>query len=499
MITRRTFLERSALAAGGFSLTQSHGQATGEAITISTPLGTLAGEVKGNVHVLRGVPFAQPPIGPLRFRPPENVRPWFGTRSATRFAAAAPQAEASSGGNSEDCLYLNIWAPACKGRYPVFLWVHGGGFTGGRTSDPMADGTHFTDKGIVVVTVAYRLGVLGFLEVEPLLGSSYAGSANHGLQDIVAALTWCRNNIEAFGGDPDRLTIGGESAGAKLTDLLMGIPSAAPLFWQTISQSGGAERILPKERALTVSHGFQTAWEKENQTLVSTLSQAPVEQLILVQERFLKQWPMHFPLRPEVDSRFIAQAPLETIRQGSTRKKRLLLGTNRDESALFLGPNPVNPVVAADLGNVSLPEFRSVEEAYRTRFRSMPAPLRRIRSVSAEEYLIPSLRVADAHVAGGGTAFVYRFDYPGEGRFAHLAFHSYDLRFVWDHFTEASDRATTWANFILGKAPEADDLLAWPPYTLENRPTMILDAPSRVENNPDKDEIELWNGFQCGV
>jgi para-nitrobenzyl esterase len=188
-----------------------------------------------------------------------------------------------------------------------------------------------------------------------------------------------------------------------------------------------------------------------------------------------------------------------------TRSKRLLLGTNRDESALFLGPHPQHSVTSASLANLTLEQFEPVADRYRTLYPAMSEELRRIRSVTAEEYWIPSLRVADAHVTGGGEAFVYRLDLPGEGRFAGLAFHSYDLRFVWDYFAGetpppvtrqlAASMHNAWASFIRGDSPSAAALPAWTAYNLDKRPTMIFDQSSHIDFSPSAAEFKLWDGL----
>ena len=196
-----------------------------------TSSGTLLGESTGGVRIFRGVPFAEPPIGPLRFRPTAKIKPWSSERDATRFAASAMQWHEGIApaeipfSHSEDCLYLNIWAPQGKGPFPVFVWIHGGGFVSGHAFEPVFDGTAFAREGIVCVTIAYRLGAFGFLNLAPLLGPGYAGSADNAIRDVMAALEWLQANLSAFGGDPSRVTIGGESAGAKLADILMGVPS----------------------------------------------------------------------------------------------------------------------------------------------------------------------------------------------------------------------------------------------------------------------------------
>ena len=208
------------------------------------------------VRVFRGVPFARPPSGALRFRPTETLRAWSGVRDALRFAPAAWQPGRHSFPQAEDCLYLNIWAPEGAGPFPVFVWIHGGGFTGGTSFNAAQNGANFANAGIVCVTVAYRLGVFGFLDVSPLLGPDYAGSADNGLRDLLESLRWVRANIEAFGGDPAQVTIGGESAGAKLTGILMGMSEARDLFTGAVSESGGAERIWPQAEAEAVARGI---------------------------------------------------------------------------------------------------------------------------------------------------------------------------------------------------------------------------------------------------
>ena len=406
----------------------------------------------------------------------------------------------------EDCLYLNVWAPPTTVPLPVLVWIHGGGFTGGRSFDPLTDGTRFARDGVVCVTIAYRLGVFGFLDLGGELGPGYAGSANNALRDVMAALVWVRDHIAAFGGDRQRVTIGGESAGAKIADLLMGVPEADPLFQQVISESGGAERIFTQERSRAVAKGFCGQWVTDAGQRCPQLLSAPARQILEAQEAFLRTWPMHFPLRAEIDGGLIPELPINRIRAGSTRGKRLLIGTNRDESALFLGPHPQTDPGAKDLGNMGVAEFRAVEQRYPAVYPAMTDEQRRIRSATAEEYWIPSLRVADAHVHAGGEAFVYLLDEAAPaGRWKGYAFHSYDLRFVWEHFGEGGPTAgeqqladrmhAAWVAFIQGEPPEAPGLPAWPAYNPKTRPTMMLDEESHVEGAPQAAEFALWNGL----
>ena len=473
---------------------------------VKTRSGSLRGESADDISVFRGVPFAAPPTGPLRFSAPQPAAHWSGVRDATRFAAAAVQPGQPSLPQSEDCLYLNVWSPGIKRSCPVFVWIHGGGFTGGSSFDPLQDGSSFARQGIVCVTIAYRLGVFGFLDLEKELGPEYAGSANNGLRDIILALHWIQENIATFGGDPGRVTVGGESAGAKLTDTLMGVPSAEPLFHQMISESGGAERLWPREVAQQVARGFAAQWTADHGQSVTALKTASVQAIVAAQEKFTQSWPAHFPLRGEFGDALLPRVPLETIRGGSTRAKRLLLGTNRDESAAFLGPHPSADPTQRDLANLPLATFAEVAARYRTLYPEMSDEARRIRSVTAEEYWVPSLRVADAHVSAGGTAFVYRFDHTLQGGpLAGLAFHALELSFVWERFPRGAPSAPdlqlaktvhqAWCSFIQGQDVQAQGMPSWPRYDQGTRATMILDTVSRVQNAPASAEFNAWDGL----
>ena len=512
LFTRRAFLSNASMAALAMQTRRLQALADFEPAIVHTPSGTLRGESADSVRIFRGIPFATPPVGPLRFRPPLKISSWSGERDATRFPASAWQWNediahtTTPTTHSEDCLYLNIWAPEGKGPHPIFVWIHGGGYIGGQAFAPIYDGSEFARQGIVCVTIPYRLGVFGFLDLGPLLGPEYQGSANNGLRDLIAALEWIQHNIAAFGGDPNRVTIGGESAGAKLTDTLMGTPSAQPLFHQMISESGGAERIWPAVDANLVGRAYGRAWTSQTGKDILTLQSALPESLIEVQHTFLAQYPYHFPLRVEVDGHLLPRLPIATIAAGSSRGKRLLIGTNREESASFIGPRPTSDPTAKDLGNMPLARFAPILDRYKEIYPDMPDFQRRIRAVTAEEYWIPSIRVADAHVQGGGTAYMYRLDFTeSSGRLSGFAYHSLDVPLIWNlpHLNAANLAAETAlakqvhlasVAFIKGETPAAPGLPAWPEYSVANRPTMILDTESRVEDKPNEAELRLWDG-----
>ncbi|MDE1155368.1 MAG: carboxylesterase family protein [Acidobacteriaceae bacterium] len=501
LLSRRRFLAQTAFA----SLAATHAFASSsDTVDVTTSLGVVRGEKLTGFNLFRGVPFAQPPVGPLRFRPPQPALPWPGIREATGFAPA-PSQHKEVVPQSEDCLYLNIWTPSTPGPHPVFVWIHGGGYISGQSSDPVADGSHFARSGIVCVTVAYRLGVFGFLDWSPLLGEEYAGSANNALRDLILSLQWVQDHIADFGGDPHAVTIGGESAGAKLADILMGIPSAAPLFQQVVSESGGAERLWSKEQSLAVGEGWRDACKQAFPNSAADAAQAPAAEIIRIQEHFEQNWPVHIPLRPAVDDLLIKQWPLQMIRAGNSRAKRLLLGTNLDESSLFLGPHPQHAPTAHDLGNLTLQQYEPIAAHYPELYKQLNVEQQRIRAVTAEEYWVPSLRVADAHASAEGEAYVYRFDHPAaSGPIAHYAFHAFELGFVWDKLppnmtTEeialALSMHAAWVSFIQGKTPSGPHLPPWPRYTTATRETMIFNEISRMESAPHIAEYHLWDGL----
>jgi para-nitrobenzyl esterase len=506
LTSRRRFLQQSAITLSALRFPGLVAQQPAISPVVKTSLGTLGGLQADGVRIFRGVLFATPPVGALRFLPPLPARPWTGELDATAFSASPMQTGEPGVRHSEDCLYLNIWAPEGKGPFPVFVWIHGGGFSNGHAFESVYDGSQFAREGIVVVTVAYRLGVFGFLDLEPILGPDYAGSANNALRDVILALGWIQSHIADFGGDPTRVTIGGESAGAKLTDILMGIPSAHNLFHQMISESGGAERVWPaRTAAAEVSQGFAAAYTKATSQPAASLKTADAASLIPLQRDFIEAWPKHFPLRAEVDGKLLPRLPIETIAAGSTKGKRLLIGTNRDESALFLGPRPEHDPTALDLGNLPLTAFDAVYARYKSIYPDMTDVQRRIRAVTAEEYWIPSMRVADAHTATGGTTFMYRLDFTeASGRLSGYAYHSLDVGLVWDKPHVAVENAaaetalaaqihTAWAAFIRGEAPNSRRLPTWPEYNLSQRSTMILNTDSKVAILPQNAELRVWD------
>ncbi len=446
--------------------------------------GILAGRREAGLRVFQGVPFAKPPIGPLRFRSPEAPEAWSGTREAVRNAPSAVQ---SGRVGSEDCLYLNVWVPEGPGPFPVFVWIHGGGNSGGGTEGQ--SGASFARQGIVVVTVAYRLGSFGFLELGDLLGAAYEGSGDDGIRDLEAALRWLRDNVAAFGGDPHRITIGGESAGAKDVAAVMGAPSARGLFARAIMESGGGQTVHTREsgaivaRALAAALGLKNGEEKR-------LLDLPAEEILAGQRRLEATYPFAFPFRPFVGGTYLPKPPVELVDGGVP----LLLGTNRDESLLFFpAADASKSVRSRETANARFPDTVRMQGRYRETFPADSDLERRIRFLTAEEYWIPSVRFAEAHANRGGATWMYRFDHtPANPNDAHAghAVHGSELGFVWNHH-DGWTMHETWAAFIKG-----DDPKGWPQYDAKRRATLVYaqDGGTSIVDDPRGDERRLWDG-----
>lgn len=493
--TRRQMLQTAAMATAATTL-PSFAQSTTP--QVRTKLGVVAGEERNGIRRYLGIPFAQPPIGPLRFRAPQPARPWSGIRNATQFAASPIQP--SHPNQNEDCLYLNIFTPANVDKpLPVFVWIHGGGFTGGSPVD--VDGSVFAKDGVITVTVPYRLGVFGFLDWSSLLGPDYADSANNGLRDLVLSLRWIHENIAAFGGDPTRVTIGGQSAGAKMTAFLMAVEDARPYFSAMISESGGGERILDAAGGTRVAEAFASQLPTHSRDAILAM---PPRDLIAAQQRMIEATPGNFPLRAQSGGQLLPHRAIPAIAAGTTRGKRLLIGTCRDENAFYLGTHAAEPITQRRLGNTSEAQFQSILTQYAKLYPQMSVADLHIRALTAEEYWVPSIRVATAHKQGGGAAtYFYRLDETAAtGPHKGESYHAYDLGYVFENLATGEPPAaqalskemhTAWITFLKGNAPAATGLPAWPQWDAAHRATMLFNSTSTIEQQPFEAELRLWD------
>ena len=461
-------------------------------VDVATGAGTLDGRIADGVRVFRGIPYAAPPVGALRFRPPAPVVPWSGVRPAQDFGPAPiqpPLPDLPGLPTSEDCLYLNVWAPLTGTGHPVLVWLHGGGNTGGTTRAPLLDGAAFARDGVVCVTVGYRLGAFGFLDVAALLGESYAGSGSNGLRDQAAALVWVRDNIAAFGGDPARVTLAGQSAGAKDVCGLLAAPSATVLFQRAIVESGSGQTVFTPGQAAMVAKLFAAAGGDRPLDL-------PAERLLAAEVALLADPPLDFPFRPVLDGSFLPRRPVDAVAAGSAAGVTLLLGSNADESMLFV-PDPAaaaQPIPQAALSNMLAADFAALEAEYARTLPALEAAQRHWRMLTAEEYWIPTLRVAEAQVGAGGTAWMYRYDMPATaGGFAGHAVHAGELASVWSRPGAVLPALhDAWVRFIGGGAPGAAGLPDWPRFDTATRATMIFDAAPHIATDPRGAERRLW-------
>ena len=392
-----------------------------------TTCGKICGTVEKDVHVWRGIPYAQPPIGPLRFRPAQPVSAWDGVYMATAFGPACPQRKRRVG-TSEDCLYLNIWSPRPDGKKrAVLFFIHGGSFAGGAGSDPEYDGTSLAKSGdVVVVTVNYRLGVLGFLDFS-FLGEDF--SPNCGLSDIVAALAWVHGNIEAFGGDPENITVFGQSAGAIAASVLPVMPSARNYVSKVIMMSGGPSLLYTKEHYRETARKFLSFM---NISTPEELRLIPAEKQAAKQKKFASCCGLgDGTFMIEVDGALVPDYPIPAAAQGAARDIPILIGTTREELSfsckkLLSRVLDIGSILKSDRNRESAETRQRIREAYRRYGRRAEAMM-----LTDRVFRMASVWYAEVYSQYART-WMYRFDYetPAMQLTALHACHSSDIPYV---------------------------------------------------------------------
>jgi para-nitrobenzyl esterase len=450
-------------------------------LVVETRYGRIRGSAEDGLSVFRGVPFAAAPVGELRFRPPAEPEPWTGVREATAFSPMSPQPpptglEAIPGDpteQSEDCLYLNVWTPAPDGGgRPVMVFIHGGGFGSGSSSVSVYHGAALARHDVVVVTVNYRLGVLGWL-AHPMLARAGAvgeGFGNWGLQDQIAALRFVREHAAAFGGDPENVTVFGESAGAMSVAALLGCAAARPLFNRAILQSGAAA-------ALGVAEGSRVAQALASELGLSSVTRdglvsQPVEALLAAQQAVASRQDANgLTFQPVVDGGALERHPAVEIALGKAAGIDLMVGTNRDEWALFsFGATAAHEIDdgrllklvrrhlrAAGLEDVvPAEEFIETHRAARSK-RDEPAdPASLYTSLGTDwVFRVPSMRLLAAQATYPARTYAYLFDWEtpfGGGGLGSC--HALELPFV---FGTADN---PFISLFAGSGPEADRLAA---------------------------------------
>ena len=402
--------------------------------------GRISGITRDGVREYRGIPFAAPPTGAWRFRAPQPVTPWAGVRAAERFAPAAWQTPNPLMGTEQigdDCLCLNVWVPEGEGPFPVMVWIHGGAYTSGSPSQLLYQGRRLAaSQQVIVVNIAYRLGAWGFGWFRDRAPGLEA-ETNLGLRDQIAALEWVQRNIAAFGGDPRRVTLFGESAGGFSVATLLATPRAQPLFSAAIVQSGAADFVLAPDEAGKVADALLAALLPSGGDVAQCLRAVEARDLIRAQNASLRQLVKRglrdstpqfgMVYMPVVDGDLLPAVPVAAIAAGAARDKAVMAGVCQDEWHLFQYAPPFN-------GGVGLERFRAMDEQEirRRMTRLLPLhgdaawpvyqqevtvhPLRGLMDrVSALEtdrtFRVPTVRLLDAHSHAGGAAWAFRFSH----------------------------------------------------------------------------------------
>ena len=469
-------------------------------VVVPTALGDYAGTVSEGVAVFKGIPYAQPPFGGLRFQAPEPVRPHEGVLKCFEYGPTAPKPPYPAPIDSlltepviagEGCLNLNIWTPApvraAGAGLPVLVWVHGGAFAHGSGAVSTYDGGRFARDSVVCVTINYRLGVDGFLFLDGV-------PANRGLLDQVAALEWVRDQIAAFGGDPARVTVAGESAGAMSISTLLAMPRAAGLFRQAITQSGAAAHVISAVVSRRVT--AELAQRLGIEPTAAAFAAVDLDTLIEAQAAFStalavdpdpQKWAElvlnSMPFEPTIDGAVLAAAPLDLIRAGSGSGVRLLTGTNREEMTLFLAPTGLleradDTLLQLTAGFYGLPA--AGVDVYRRTRPGVP-PGRLIVDVVTDWFFrIPAIRVAEARADAAAEAavslevaaeptYLYEFGWQTpqwDGRLG--ASHGVEVAFVFDNLDDPAGEP------LVGTAapqPLADEMHgAWVAFVTTGEP-----------------------------
>lgn len=507
---------------------------------------TASGRVRGRwgerdgVAVFRGVPFASPPVGPLRFLAPQPPQPWNGVLDAARFGPVAPQAlplpagvesppQAPDDGN---WLTLNIWSPdlaaaGSGGGLPVLVWIHGGAYMFGSASDPGYDGSTLAGLGAVVVTCNYRLGVEGFAQIE-------GAPANRGLLDAVAALGWVAQNVARFGGDPSSVTVFGESAGAGIIAALLAMPGARGLFRRAIAQSVPGTFFAPDlardvSRAIAAEAGVGAGTGPLSRETLAGVAPARLVQAQMAVTASIRrhgQWgPVALtvtPFSPVVDGEVLPRAPWRALLSGAARDVDLLVGHNRDEYKLFIQMGGQGGRITSEQASEVLAAFAPDPGAYRKAYPSFEPERLYERVFSDWLFRMPSLHLAQAHAAAGGRTYLYELTYraPASPE-AFGACHGLDLPLIWgggeddgDGSAQADAPPAEGLSMLTGTRPpwEFTELGAlmrsewvafarsgvpgWPVYGTERRLARIYDRPAAADPYPEETSMRLWGRHQ---
>jgi para-nitrobenzyl esterase len=491
---------------------------------VKTESGTVEGKKDGAVHAFLGIPYAAPPVGDLRWKPPAPAAKWTGVRKATEFGSHCLQGNVfgdmvfHDAGGSEDCLSLNVWVPAkaSSEKMPVMVWIYGGGFVAGTTSEGRQNGARLAQQGVIVVSMNYRLGIFGFFVHPELAKESGQNSAgNYGLLDQLAALKWVHDNIAAFGGDPSNVTIFGESAGSFSVSAQMASPLAKGLFQKAIGESGAAffsGGLSFEPRSVREEKDVKNVTAKLGVSTLAELRAVPAAKLL---EVFGKPGPDAFDFGPDVDGYFLPEPVPAIFAAGKQSDVPLLAGWNHDEGSYEVAYNPQKPTAETMKANAQkdfgdkAPEFLRL---YPTDTHAHV--LRSAMDYAGDRFIAFSTWawIESQAKTGKQPIYRYRFDLapPPDPKGPQLgAFHSAEIEYVFGQLDSkagiqwrADDRRLSelmqkyWANFARSGDPNGAGLPKWPVYSAsEGWPVMFLDAKSEAH----KDDLRERYLFLAGA
>lgn len=548
MIQRRDFLTRLSLATAAAYVPHYAFGAGGKAdefVEVEIRHGRIRGMRTEGVNLFKGIPYAGRTSGDRRFRRPAPLEKWTGVRDALEFGAPAIQSpRRNEPAPSEDCLFLNVWTPANDHKKrPVMFYSHGGGFVIGSGASGGQDGSNLARNfDVVVVETNHRLGLLGFLYLDELAGSDYAGSGNMGMLDIVDGLKWVHDNIAQFGGDPANVMIWGESGGGAKTSCLYAMPSAAPYFNKASIESGPGVRMTPKETAAETTalllkelNIAPKDWKK--------LLDVPAADLLVMQGKLPSVAPFLgknntkgvVPRRaggfgPVVDGLALPHNPFDPTAPALSKNKPLLVGWNEDEFTFFAWERKDTEFSKLDYEGLQKrlePQYGEdtpkLIEAYRKATPNATAPQLYIAISSIAMMGLGSVDIAEKKVKqGGAPVYLYNFGYKSEKPIPGTDYpmgtpHAMDISFKFNNevppkdgsapkesffggnrperFTASHHFAELWTTFARTGKPAAKDVPAWPAYNLKDRPTMRIDAQCEVIDNRFSQELAMWRSI----
>ncbi|MBV1904889.1 MAG: carboxylesterase/lipase family protein [Pseudomonadales bacterium] len=498
---------------------------------VETNIGKLRGSYREGTFSFKGIPYAAPPVGERRWLPPGDPKPWAGVKDAVEYGKWALQNKSDmdavmgseQGEQSEDCLSLNIWTPGIDNdKRPVMVWLHGGGFTIGAGSQGVYEGGTLSRHGdLVVVTINYRLGTLGFVNLNEVTNGKIPATGNEGLLDQVKALEWVQKNIALFGGDTNNVTIFGESAGGMSVGALLALPAAKGLFHKAIPQSGACHTVAPLETGIKVGEALL----KFTGLDADGLRQMTAEELKKAQRRIeggrVEGYPLSvlggLPLRPVVDGKVIPEAPVDAVRKGIAKDIPILAGSTLDEWRLFGAMQPAIKKLDNDAMHKRLsyllPEHNVavIVSAYQDGLNARgidPTPAEVFMAIQTDRiFRMPAIRLLEQQSAHNKNVYSYLFDWQSPAaRGALRACHAIELAYVFGTYSKpgatkfygqgdqadalAEQTMTAWANFARYGEP------GWSAYDPDKRATQILGENCHVENAPLEVERAAWDDVE---